>query len=154
VLVADARARLPFSASHTTNPLNHAEALWDPTLQAQVVAILSLLRTTATTVTPRLQAIARISPYPTRVTPTAHTVTAKDQVTGVPITSGTVTVHDTFGRIALQGTIGVPFTFAFRGQPAHGGAGPLGHSDFEVLFPTVDAELPDPYGKVPVDTGH
>jgi Putative serine esterase (DUF676) len=153
VLVADARARLPFSASHTTNPLNHAEALWDPTLHAQVIAILSLLRTTTTTVTPTLQAIARISPYPTRVTPAAHTVTAKDQVTGVPITSGTVSVRDTFGRIALQGTIGVPFTFAFRGRRVYV-AGPGGRRDVEVLFPTVDAELPNPYGKVPVDTGH
>ncbi|MDK2744329.1 MAG: hypothetical protein NDI90_15585 [Nitrospira sp. BO4] len=44
ILVSDARARLPFSASHTSNFLNHLEALSDPTLQAQVVAILLRLR--------------------------------------------------------------------------------------------------------------
>ena len=153
VLVADARARLPFSASHTTNPLNHAEALWDPTLQAQVIAILSLLRTTTTTVTPtRLQAIARISPYPTRVTPATYTVTARDQVTGMSITSGTVTVRDTFGHIALQTTIGMSFPFAFRGRRVRV-AGPRGDRDVDEVFPTVDAELPEPYGTVPVDTG-
>ena len=151
VLVSDARARLPFSTSHTTNPLNHAEALWDPTLQAQVVAILSLLRTAGLPVTPKPHAITRISPYPTRVTPTAHTVTAKDQVSGMPITSGTVTVRDTFGHVALHGTIGVPFTFGFRGRRV---VVPGRDRDVEVLFPTVDAELPEPYGTVPVDTGH
>jgi hypothetical protein len=45
LLVTDASAHLPFSTTRTTNPLNHAEALWDPTLQAQVVAILSRLQT-------------------------------------------------------------------------------------------------------------
>ena len=38
-LVSDARARLPF-ASHTTLPLNHAEALWDMDLQERVLALL------------------------------------------------------------------------------------------------------------------
>ncbi len=40
VVVADACARLPFAASHTVNRLTHVEALWDATLQAQVVALL------------------------------------------------------------------------------------------------------------------
>jgi hypothetical protein len=40
LLTADARARLPFAVSHTTNALNHAEALYNPTLQAQVLTIL------------------------------------------------------------------------------------------------------------------
>ncbi|WHZ29383.1 MAG: hypothetical protein OJF51_004185 [Nitrospira sp.] len=44
LLVTDARARLPFSTSHTTNFLNHLEALSDPTLQAQVTALLLRLR--------------------------------------------------------------------------------------------------------------
>jgi hypothetical protein len=39
LLVTDAAARLP-GAQHRTNPLNHAEALWDPGLQQQVVALL------------------------------------------------------------------------------------------------------------------
>ncbi len=40
VLVADARAHLPFSASRHTNALNHMEALFDPALQKQVINIL------------------------------------------------------------------------------------------------------------------
>lgn len=41
LLTADNRTRLPF-AVHQTNPINHAEALWDPTLQAQVLRILGV----------------------------------------------------------------------------------------------------------------
>jgi hypothetical protein len=39
LLTADARTRLPF-ATHQTNPINHAETLWDPILQQQVLRIL------------------------------------------------------------------------------------------------------------------
>jgi pimeloyl-ACP methyl ester carboxylesterase len=39
LLTADSRTRLGW-ATHQTNPINHAEALWDPTLQAQVLQIL------------------------------------------------------------------------------------------------------------------
>lgn len=41
LLTADARARLPF-ATHQTNPVNHAEALWDAVLEAQVLRILGV----------------------------------------------------------------------------------------------------------------
>jgi pimeloyl-ACP methyl ester carboxylesterase len=41
LLTADSRTRLPF-ATHQTNPINHAEALWDPILQAQVLRILGV----------------------------------------------------------------------------------------------------------------
>ena len=41
VVVADACARLPFAASHTVNRLTHVEALWDVSLQRQVIALLS-----------------------------------------------------------------------------------------------------------------
>jgi pimeloyl-ACP methyl ester carboxylesterase len=41
LLTADRRTRLPF-APHQTNPINHAEALWDPLLQAQVLKILGV----------------------------------------------------------------------------------------------------------------
>ena len=41
LLTADSRTRLPF-ATHQTNPINHAEALWDPVLQAQVLRILGV----------------------------------------------------------------------------------------------------------------
>jgi hypothetical protein len=40
VLVADARAHLPFSASRHTHALNHAEVLFDPTVQKEVINIL------------------------------------------------------------------------------------------------------------------
>ena len=57
LIVTDARARLPFATSHTTNALNHAEVLWNPTVQAQVVAILLDLRAAAVgTVNIRLRA--------------------------------------------------------------------------------------------------
>jgi pimeloyl-ACP methyl ester carboxylesterase len=39
LLTADEHTRLPF-AVHQTNPINHAETLWDPILQAQVLRIL------------------------------------------------------------------------------------------------------------------
>jgi pimeloyl-ACP methyl ester carboxylesterase len=41
LLTADSRTRLPF-ATHQTNPINHAEALWDTILQAQVLKILGV----------------------------------------------------------------------------------------------------------------
>lgn len=44
LLTTDARAHLPFSTSRTTNALNHAEALYDRTLQGQVLTILERFR--------------------------------------------------------------------------------------------------------------
>lgn len=41
LLTADLRDRLPF-AMHQTNPINHGEALWHPTIQAQVLNILGV----------------------------------------------------------------------------------------------------------------
>lgn len=41
ILTADTRTRLPF-AVHTTNDINHAEALWDSVLQIQVLSILGV----------------------------------------------------------------------------------------------------------------
>jgi hypothetical protein len=40
LLVTDARSRLQGERSHQSNRLNHAEALWDPVLQSQVIATL------------------------------------------------------------------------------------------------------------------
>jgi hypothetical protein len=40
LLVEDNRSRLAGERSHKSNRLNHAEALWDPALQAQVIATL------------------------------------------------------------------------------------------------------------------
>jgi hypothetical protein len=83
-LVLDARAHLPFSATRTTNPLNHAEALWDPTLQAQVVAILSGLRTPGISG----RAVTRIDPFPASEALATHTVTAADAVSGQALAQG------------------------------------------------------------------
>lgn len=56
LLVADAASHLPFATTRTTNPLNHAEALYDPGLHAQVLALLGRFgRLPAPTVEPALQ---------------------------------------------------------------------------------------------------
>jgi pimeloyl-ACP methyl ester carboxylesterase len=148
VLVSDARARLPFSASHTTNALNHAEALWDPTLQSQVVAILSRLRTPGVSG----QAVARISPFPVRTTAANYVVTASDAVSGMPLTTGTVTVRDTFGAVARSVALGSTFNYTFSGRRVLT-IGPRGEREWETLYSTVDVTLPPPYGTVSVDTG-
>ena len=49
VLTADERTRLPF-ATHRTNPINHAEALWDPGLQQQVLGVLAAIRPSTSSV--------------------------------------------------------------------------------------------------------
>lgn len=153
VLVTDASSRLPFSTTHTTNFLNHAQALWDPTLQGQVVSILARLRSpTAPGPSTSGQARASIDPFPVRTTLAPHTVTAVDAVTGAPITTGSVTVRDTFGGVAVQAALGAAFSYAFRGRRIIS-IGPDGNRDEEILFPTVDASLPPPYGAVVVDTG-
>ena len=144
VLVSNARAHLPFSSTITSNPLNHAEALWDPILQAQVIATLSGLRAPGVSG----QAVARITPFPASVTPATHTVRASDAVTGASLTAGTVTVRDTFGSVALRVPLGTSFTFAFRGRRI---AGPRGSS--EMVFPTVKVEFAAGYSAVDVDTG-
>ncbi len=41
MLVTNARAHLPFAVTRTTNPMNHAEALWLPEIQAQVEGVLA-----------------------------------------------------------------------------------------------------------------
>jgi hypothetical protein len=146
LLVADARARLPFSATHTTNPLNHAEALWDPTLQAQVIALLSRLRAATVTpprpptvASPRPRALARITPHPASTLPTFHRVTATDTATGQSISQGSVVIYNRNGTPVLRTTLGAPFRFGL------------------LIFPpamfSVAAELGPAYGSVPVDLG-
>ena len=44
ILTTDSGARLPYAAMHKTNSLNHAEALWDPSLQQQVLQVLDVIR--------------------------------------------------------------------------------------------------------------
>ncbi len=149
LLVSDARARLPFSASHTSNPLNHVEALSDPTLQAQVVAILARLRNPLVSG----KATAKLSPFPARHTSTQYTVTATDALTGAPISSGTVTVHDASGNVALTKPLGSAFTYTFAPHQVRS-IDPTTHKPVaETVWPSVTAQLGAPYGNVAVDTG-
>jgi len=149
LLVADSRAHLPFSASRTTNALNHAEALWDPTLQAQVSAILLRLRTPGVSG----RAATQIRPRPVSVAPASHTVTASDAVSGIPLSSGTVTVQEPEGGVGHQGQLGVPFTYSFRSKRIRTFDPEARRWEVEVLWPTVTVALPPPYGTVDVDTG-
>jgi hypothetical protein len=154
VLVSDARAHLPFSATRTTNPLNHAEALWDPTLQSQVIAILSRLRTSPVSG----RATTRISPYPVSLTPATHTVTATDAVTGAQLT-GTVVVYDTYGGTVARVPLGPPplppasFTYGFSSRRVWAIDPRTHRPTSEVVWPSVQVELSPAYGVVDVDIG-
>jgi hypothetical protein len=155
LLVSDARSRLPFSTSHTTNFLNHLEALSDPTLQAQVVAILSRLRR------PVASGVARVtlSPFPARKNlSTLYTVTAVDAVTGAPL-AGTVQVFDA-GHVTMNVALNAgvaTFTYSFTSrQVTQCTFDPITHErDCEraTVWPTVFAQLDSPYGRVKVNTG-
>jgi len=152
LLVADARARLPFSTSHTTNFLNHLEALSDPTLQAQVVAILLRLRTPVSTGTARVT----LSPFPARPNvSTLYTVTAVDSVTGVAIPPNSVEVVDS-GHVVANPSGGT-FSYRFTShQVTHCKIDPRTHErDCERVdvWPTVFVQLPGAYGRVRVNTG-
>jgi hypothetical protein len=148
VLVSDARAHLPFSATRTTNSLNHAEALWDPTLQSQVITILSRLRVPVASG----RATVRIAPYPVSVTTASHTVTATDAATGAPL-GGAVAVYDTHGGLALRAALGSSFTYGFASRRFRVIDPDTHRPTWEVVWPSVQAELPPPYGVVDVDIG-
>jgi hypothetical protein len=149
VLVSNASAHLPFSATRTANRLNHGEALWDPALQGQVIAILSRLRSPGMSG----RATARISPYPVSLTPAAHVVTVTDAVTGVPLTSGTVVVYDNNGGLALRVPVGSPFTYGFTSRRFMVFDVDTGLRTWEVEWPSVQVELPPPYGVIDVNIG-
>jgi hypothetical protein len=153
LLVADARARLPFAASHTTNYLNHLEALSDPTLQAQVVAILLRLKTPVSVGTARVT----LSPFPARPNMnTQYRVTAVDSVTGAAITQGTVQVFD-HGQMVFSGPLNSSWNFTFRSHKVtHCTFDPRTHErDCERVdvWPTVRVVFGAPYGTVQVPTG-
>ncbi|MEZ0448563.1 hypothetical protein [Cellulomonas sp. ICMP 17802] len=150
VLVSDARSRLPFATTHTTNALNHLEALYDLGLQAQVVTLLSSLRVAPPPpVTPT--AIVRIAPYPARAGSTPHTVTAKDATTGASI-AGTVTVRTASGAVGLTVPVGQQFTYSFAPRRTRVLADD-GRWDWELSYPSATAALAAPYGTVAVDLG-
>jgi hypothetical protein len=148
VLVSNATAHLAFSATRTANALNHAEALWDPTLQSQVIAILSRLRTPVASG----RAVARISPYPASLTPALHVVRATDALTGRNLMSGSVEVYDTNGGLAVNTTIGTQFTFGFSSRRVRAIDPGTFRPTWEAVWPSAVAQLPG-YGAVPVDTG-
>lgn len=149
VLVSNASAHLPFSATRTANPINHAEALWDPILQAQVVAILARLRSS----TVSGKAAATITPFPASLAPAQHTVTAVDSVTGVALSNGTVTVYDTFDQVALRVPLGSSFTFGFAKRRVRVFDPETKQWTWEVYLPSVEVELPSPFGTIGVDIG-
>src|SRR5262249_1978130 len=150
LLVSDARARLPFATTHTTNRLNHVEALYDPTLQAQVIGILLGLRNPLVTG----RAKARINPYPVNsAVAQTYTVTATDSVTGISVPPGRVTVRDTFGNTVVTAEEGGPFTYQFTSRLVHNFDLESGKSTTAQLWPAVDTRLDVPYGDVRVDIG-
>jgi hypothetical protein len=149
VLVADAAAHLPFSATRTTNSINHAEALWHPILQAQVISILQRLR--LPTVSGR--AATRIAPFPASRTPVPHVVTASDTVTGAPLTSATVTVRDTYGLVALTTDLGTPFTYGFTSRRERVFDPDTRSWETVIHVPSVEVAPPPPYAVADVDLG-
>lgn len=149
VLVSNASAHLPFSATRTANPLNHAEALWDPILQAQVIAILARLRSP----TVSGKAAAMLTPFPASLAPAQHTVTAVDAMTGSPLGNGTVTIRDTFDQVALKAPLGSAFTYGFAPRRVRVFDPETKRWYWEIYGPSVELELPPPYGTIQVDTG-
>jgi NAD(P)H-hydrate repair Nnr-like enzyme with NAD(P)H-hydrate epimerase domain len=94
-----------------------------------------------------------LSPYPARRISTQYTVTAVDAVTGVPVSSGSVTVHDTYGNVALTAAIGAHFTYTFAGRRVSYLDPDTHRRVSETLWPSVDVQFGPPYGSVQVDTG-
>jgi predicted esterase len=148
LLVADARAHLPVSLTRTTNPLTHADALSDRTLQHQVLSLVQRFR--APTVSG--QARASIEPFPVFARPETYTVRAEDLISGVPLT-GTVHVDDTFGNPAHQGPIGVPFTYDFSPRLSREFDPDTKKWVNQVNLSVVSVDLPPPYPGLIVDTG-
>jgi hypothetical protein len=148
VFVTDTSSRLPFAATHTTNPLNHAEALYDRGLQAQVVALLARRRTTQSG-----RADVRLTPFPASLAPAPHTGTATDAESGMPITAGLVSVYDADGNLALQQAIGAPFTYGFAPIRTRVRDPETRRWITEVRGPSIDVALPAPYGTLVVVTG-
>jgi hypothetical protein len=148
--VTDARSRLPFSTTHTTNPLHHLEALYDPTLQRQVIAILSGLRTPLFAG----RAIVTLHPFPARPdVSTNYTVTAIDSVSGIPLIPFSVSVRGSDGGMLLM-NLGASFTFTFVAQHTGITGGSATHRGvFDVAWPRVDALFGGHYGTVSVPIG-
>ena len=148
-LVTDISARLPFSLTHTTNQLNHLEALYDPTLQRQVIGILSGLGSPLFSGT----ALATLHPSARRGVLTNYSVTAVDSVTGISLTPSSVSVRDPHGGLLFTSP-GASFSFKFA--PAYiGSFDPDTHRrEGEWVWPTVAAQFSAPYGTVGVFTGH
>ena len=69
ILVTDTRSHLPGELSHHTNPVNHAAALWDPTIQTQVSGILHTMVSQASFVSQSLPQTMSVGvTYPVSIT--------------------------------------------------------------------------------------
>jgi predicted esterase len=147
LLVADTRAHLPGSLTRTTNPLTHADALCDQSLQHQVLGVVQRFRSPAVTGKAR----ASIDPFPVLPRPAAYTVRAEDLISGLPV-NGTVLVEDTFGNPAHQGPTGVPFAHDFSPRISRVFDPERRRFVTEVFQSAVTVDLPSPYPQVTVDT--
>jgi hypothetical protein len=147
--VTDVSARLPFAATHATNPLNHLEALYDPSVQRQVIALLSALRSPVFSG----RATVTLTPFPAKPHVATHyTVTAADAVSGLPLTPQSVTVRSPHGGVLLTSP-GASFTFSFVQQHVIE-IDPQTHRPVsELVWPGVSVQLPAPYNVVDVPTG-
>jgi hypothetical protein len=149
ILVADAAAHLPFSASRTTNALNHAEALWDPMLQRQVLAILAQFHIPA----PRHEARASISPYPASTALANHVVSAHDVQTGVAL-AGDVAITSALGAVVMRARTGEAFQFGFKPTRRRVFDPETRTWTVELVYPTVRVTFDDQsYHAVDVDIG-
>jgi len=149
LLVTDASATLPFGV-HTTNALNHLEALYDPVLQAQVIATLLTLRNPLVTG----RAHARISPYPAaRGVTTQYSVVATDAQSGLPLPPGPVTVRNTFGGVDITAPAGATFDYDFTSRLIHEFDPLTGRGLTVQVWPGVTSLIDAPYGLTTVDTG-
>jgi hypothetical protein len=146
--VTEASARLPFSATHTTKPLNHLEALYDPALQREVIEILLRLRSPLFSG----MAIATLHPFPAhRSVSTPYTVTVVDALSGVPLTPQSITVRGPHGVLLTRPASS--FTFKFVPEQLIAIDPDTRHPVSEQVWPSVQAQLGSPYGTVGVPTG-
>jgi hypothetical protein len=123
--------------------------LYDPTLQGQVIGILSALGSPLLSGT----AVATLHPSARRSVLTSYSVTAVDSVSGIPLTPISVSVHDPHGGLSFT-TPGDSFSYAF--VPTYFGSfDPETHQqEGEWVWPTVSAQFAAPYGAIEVLTGH
>lgn len=85
ILVANAAAMLPSAVMHHVNPINHAQALWDESLQQQALDVLQTMRGHLDK--PRLIPSLAAGEYGLAVDGSSHTlhIGCTDSITGKPV---------------------------------------------------------------------